>query len=205
MHNLPSAAFIPPQVHQLGSGDVGLVDLVQLVGNAKHRFALKSLEKKEMLERNKVGCSFPLPVVIVGFLCASRAWLGICRWSATMYVFLWVPVMKGAGGGRGARRRVQGRAAAGKGPALLGRCSVMGQTVPRLQLPSPQPAPLSPSFTSSPHDTPIPQLEPPTTFGKTHPPTHSRTYHHHRFQPAKSTRPPRSFRRWGACAPRSGS
>lgn len=44
----------PEQVHQLGSGDVGLVDLVQLVGSS-HRFALKSLEKKEMLERNKVG------------------------------------------------------------------------------------------------------------------------------------------------------
>ncbi len=42
------------QVHQLGSGDVGLVDLVQLQGSG-HRFALKSLEKKEMLERNKVG------------------------------------------------------------------------------------------------------------------------------------------------------
>lgn len=42
------------RVHQLGSGDVGLVDLVQLVGT-NHRFALKSLEKKEMLERNKVG------------------------------------------------------------------------------------------------------------------------------------------------------
>ena len=41
-------------MHQLGSGDVGLVDLVQLQGSA-HRFALKSLEKKEMLERNKVG------------------------------------------------------------------------------------------------------------------------------------------------------
>ncbi|GAB4820055.1 hypothetical protein N2152v2_007101 [Parachlorella kessleri] len=42
------------RVHQLGSGDVGLVDLVQLQGSG-HRFALKSLEKKEMLERNKVG------------------------------------------------------------------------------------------------------------------------------------------------------
>lgn len=40
---------------QLGSGDVGMVDLVQLVGT-NQRFALKSLEKREMLERNKVGC-----------------------------------------------------------------------------------------------------------------------------------------------------
>ena len=42
------------QVKQLGSGDVGMVDLVQLVGS-EQRFALKSLEKREMLERNKVG------------------------------------------------------------------------------------------------------------------------------------------------------
>ncbi|EFN51280.1 hypothetical protein CHLNCDRAFT_141214 [Chlorella variabilis] len=42
------------RVRQLGSGDVGMVDLVQLVGG-EHRFALKSLEKREMLERNKVG------------------------------------------------------------------------------------------------------------------------------------------------------
>ncbi len=51
------------QVHQLGSGDVGLVDLVQLSGSS-HRFALKSLEKKEMLERNKVGeLGIPLSVM----------------------------------------------------------------------------------------------------------------------------------------------
>ena len=31
-----------------------MVDLVQLVGTSQ-RFALKSLEKREMLERNKVG------------------------------------------------------------------------------------------------------------------------------------------------------
>jgi PAS domain S-box-containing protein len=42
------------RVKQLGSGDVGMVDLVQLVGTGQ-RFALKSLEKREMLERNKVG------------------------------------------------------------------------------------------------------------------------------------------------------
>ena len=42
------------RVKQLGSGDVGMVDLVQLVGSDQ-RFALKSLEKREMLERNKVG------------------------------------------------------------------------------------------------------------------------------------------------------
>jgi serine/threonine protein kinase len=41
------------RVKQLGSGDVGMVDLVQLVGTGQ-RFALKSLEKREMLERNKV-------------------------------------------------------------------------------------------------------------------------------------------------------
>ncbi|KAL4448889.1 hypothetical protein ABPG77_007606 [Micractinium sp. CCAP 211/92] len=42
------------RIKQLGSGDVGMVDLVQLVGTDQ-RFALKSLEKREMLERNKVG------------------------------------------------------------------------------------------------------------------------------------------------------
>ncbi|KAL4857414.1 Phototropin-1B [Chlorella vulgaris] len=42
------------RVKQLGSGDVGMVDLVQLVGGTQ-RFALKSLDKREMLERNKVG------------------------------------------------------------------------------------------------------------------------------------------------------
>jgi serine/threonine protein kinase len=42
------------RVRQLGSGDVGMVDLVQLAG-CTHRYALKSLEKREMLERNKVG------------------------------------------------------------------------------------------------------------------------------------------------------
>lgn len=42
------------QIKQLGSGDVGMVDLVQLVGTDQ-RFALKSLEKREMLERNKVS------------------------------------------------------------------------------------------------------------------------------------------------------
>eukprot|EP00891_Asterochloris_glomerata_P009772 jgi/Astpho2/9772/Aster-03748 len=42
------------RVKQLGSGDVGLVDLVEL--NARQvRYAMKTLEKSEMLERNKVG------------------------------------------------------------------------------------------------------------------------------------------------------
>lgn len=58
---LRSASPCPParhcvrcaQVRQLGSGDVGMVDLVHLVGTDQ-RFALKSLEKREMLERNKV-------------------------------------------------------------------------------------------------------------------------------------------------------
>jgi hypothetical protein len=49
------------RVKQLGSGDVGMVDLVQLVGST-HRFALKSLEKREMLERNKA--SRPLGLVV---------------------------------------------------------------------------------------------------------------------------------------------
>lgn len=44
---------------QLGSGDVGMVDLVTLSpaggGGKVYRFALKSLEKHEMIERNKVG------------------------------------------------------------------------------------------------------------------------------------------------------
>eukprot|EP00873_Tetraselmis_striata_P009108 jgi/Tetstr1/429372/TSEL_019286.t1 len=39
---------------QLGSGDVGLVDLVTLAGT-NHEFAMKSLDKKEMIERNKIG------------------------------------------------------------------------------------------------------------------------------------------------------
>jgi serine/threonine protein kinase len=43
------------RLRQLGSGDVGTVDLVALGGAAGPRFALKSLEKGEMLERNKVG------------------------------------------------------------------------------------------------------------------------------------------------------
>mmetsp|Transcript_20477 Transcript_20477/g.56774 ORF Transcript_20477/g.56774 Transcript_20477/m.56774 type:complete len:721 (-) Transcript_20477:358-2520(-) len=38
---------------QLGSGDVGLVDLVNLLGT-NHSFAMKSLDKREMIERNKV-------------------------------------------------------------------------------------------------------------------------------------------------------
>ena len=37
---------------QLGAGDVGTVDLVTLGG---HKYAVKSLEKQEMVERNKVG------------------------------------------------------------------------------------------------------------------------------------------------------
>lgn len=58
------------RVRQLGSGDVGMVDLVQVspravsllesigtlkAGDETPLFALKSLEKREMLERNKVG------------------------------------------------------------------------------------------------------------------------------------------------------
>ena len=39
---------------QLGSGDVGLVDLVSLLGT-NHTFAMKSLDKREMIERNKVS------------------------------------------------------------------------------------------------------------------------------------------------------
>ena len=38
---------------QLGSGDVGLVDLVSLIGT-NHEFAMKTLDKQEMIERNKV-------------------------------------------------------------------------------------------------------------------------------------------------------
>ena len=37
---------------QLGAGDVGTVDLVTMDG---HQYAVKSLEKQEMVERNKVG------------------------------------------------------------------------------------------------------------------------------------------------------
>mmetsp|Transcript_22158 Transcript_22158/g.53029 ORF Transcript_22158/g.53029 Transcript_22158/m.53029 type:complete len:694 (+) Transcript_22158:301-2382(+) len=39
---------------QLGSGDVGLVDLVSLIGS-RFEFAMKSLDKREMIERNKVA------------------------------------------------------------------------------------------------------------------------------------------------------
>ena len=42
------------RVKQLGSGDVGLVDLVQVQGDPESRYAMKTLEKREMLERNKV-------------------------------------------------------------------------------------------------------------------------------------------------------
>lgn len=42
------------RVKQLGSGDVGLVDLVQIQGDAETRYAMKTLEKREMVERNKV-------------------------------------------------------------------------------------------------------------------------------------------------------
>ncbi len=41
------------RVKQLGSGDVGLVDLVQVQGDPESRYAMKTLEKREMLERNK--------------------------------------------------------------------------------------------------------------------------------------------------------
>jgi serine/threonine protein kinase len=40
-------------VRTLGQGGVGTVDLVQLIGS-QHRFAVKTLDKTEMLERNKV-------------------------------------------------------------------------------------------------------------------------------------------------------
>jgi phototropin len=43
------------RLRQLGSGDVGMVDLVALGGGIGPRYALKSLEKQEMVERNKVG------------------------------------------------------------------------------------------------------------------------------------------------------
>lgn len=42
------------RVKQLGSGDVGLVDLVQIQGDSESRYAMKTLEKREMVERNKV-------------------------------------------------------------------------------------------------------------------------------------------------------
>ena len=58
------------RVRQLGSGDVGMVDLVQLVGG-EHRFALKSLEKREMLERNKVGWAGRLGAYGVAGSCVS--------------------------------------------------------------------------------------------------------------------------------------
>jgi hypothetical protein len=57
------------RVKQLGSGDVGMVDLVQLVGGTQ-RFALKSLDKREMLERNKVGRGLGL-----GLARIERGWV----------------------------------------------------------------------------------------------------------------------------------
>nr|AML77886.1 putative LOV domain-containing protein [Eremosphaera viridis] len=41
------------RLKQLGNGDVGMVDLVQLQGSSV-RFAMKTLDKREMIERNKV-------------------------------------------------------------------------------------------------------------------------------------------------------
>lgn len=41
------------RVKQLGAGDVGLVDLVQLQGT-EFKFAMKTLDKQEMAERNKI-------------------------------------------------------------------------------------------------------------------------------------------------------
>ncbi|KAK9865513.1 hypothetical protein WJX84_001549 [Apatococcus fuscideae] len=41
------------RLKQLGAGDVGLVDLVQL-SDADAKFAMKTLEKQEMMDRNKV-------------------------------------------------------------------------------------------------------------------------------------------------------
>uniref|UniRef100_A0A126WYN5 non-specific serine/threonine protein kinase n=1 Tax=Heterochlamydomonas inaequalis TaxID=179866 RepID=A0A126WYN5_9CHLO len=41
------------RIKQLGAGDVGLVDLVQLQGT-EYKFAMKTLDKYEMQERNKV-------------------------------------------------------------------------------------------------------------------------------------------------------
>lgn len=41
------------RIKQLGSGDVGMVDLVRL-RDTEHVFAMKTLDKREMVERNKV-------------------------------------------------------------------------------------------------------------------------------------------------------
>lgn len=41
------------RIKQLGSGDVGMVDLVKL-RDTDHVFAMKTLDKREMVERNKV-------------------------------------------------------------------------------------------------------------------------------------------------------
>ena len=43
------------RVRQLGSGDVGMVDLIALGDAQGPLYALKSLEKQEMIDRNKVG------------------------------------------------------------------------------------------------------------------------------------------------------
>ena len=50
------------RIKQLGSGDVGMVDLVRL-RDTEHVFAMKTLDKREMVERNKVALMLLLPFI----------------------------------------------------------------------------------------------------------------------------------------------
>ena len=73
---------------QLGSGDVGLVDLVQVQGDPESRYAMKTLEKREMLERNKVRRQ-PDPAILVPCPKTTRQWDGHCRLKSQRYTPTW--------------------------------------------------------------------------------------------------------------------
>ncbi len=67
------------RIKQLGSGDVGMVDLVKL-RDTDHVFAMKTLDKREMVERNKVGVS--------GVLGGLQKWVGCFCWVFLLYTLL---------------------------------------------------------------------------------------------------------------------
>jgi hypothetical protein len=48
------------RIKELGAGDAGKVDLVELAGTG-HQFAMKSLDKRDVLARNKVGARWRWP------------------------------------------------------------------------------------------------------------------------------------------------
>lgn len=153
------------RVRQLGSGDVGMVDLVQLVGG-EQRYALKSLEKREMLERNKVrlgaggGERARVYVCFAARACVLAAC--VCCWSPPLCAHpprihpdaclcRSLPLAGGAGAYRGGhpvhhRPPLPGHAlwhpadgcAAGSGPSTKPRCACRARLAPRAcSLPSP--------------------------------------------------------------------